>query len=426
MDTADGLLSQNVAALLFDSRNRLWIGGANGVTLYDDITWKRYLFPGSNVSSFAEHQAGKVWIGTDRGAIRYTAGRTRTSEDGTTVEEPPRWDPFHSKNALKGDRVAGINVHGKDIWVATEEAANHYNTAEKQVLFFWEPLLPAFNLPDLWHTYFAFILPTEDWGTIGAAVNYINMGVNEWTDELDRVIGKARSWEGVFGLSYGLGLKEDLSVGLNVKYVQSALAPGIGARGEGVGRTFAVDAAILKRNLFVRNLDIGFMVENMGPSIFYVTREQSDPIPFRLMLGTAYRAVQTPVHDLKFVLDFDREIVKNYWEKPPLPFYKALFVALTDDPVKDELQEIQIHLGTEYWYVDFLALRTGFLWDYVGERYEWTFGLGLKYGNLNVDWSFIHSRIGFLKKLLQKLNEDKEGATGARHGQWRISLVARF
>jgi hypothetical protein len=240
------------------------------------------------------------------------------------------------------------------------------------------------------------------------------------------VLGKARSWEGIFGLSYGLPIKENLSFGLNVKYVRSALAPGIGPKGEGVGQTFAIDAALLKRNLLIPNFDLGVHIQNMGPAIFYISREQSDPIPFRIMLGSAYRAIETPFHDLKFLLDINREIVKNYFDKRPDPFYKAIFTAIGDDPAIEELREIQAHAGIEYWYVNFLALRTGFLFDYVGERYELTLGIGLKYGNLNFDWSYIYSPEGFFKKPLKWVNPTKTGSTGARDGQWRASFIFRF
>jgi hypothetical protein len=424
-DTTHGLLSQSVSALLFDSRQKLWIDGANGVTVYDEVSWKRYRLPDCQVYSFAEYAPGRLWIGTSRGAITYKAGKTRVDANGKTVEDPPTWKPFHSKNALKGDQAYSMNVYGKDVWLVTEKAVNHFDKAQKEVLVFWEPLLPALGLRDLWHTYASVIIPTEDWGTFGGSINFINMGVNEWSDELGRSMGRARSFETVFGLSYGLGLIEDLSVGMNAKFAWSVLAP-VGPSNEGTGTTFAIDAAILKRNLLLNNLDLGFMAQNMGPPIFYVTQDNMDPIPFTLRLGLAYRAYQSPIHDLKFALDLDREFVKNLDSGKPEPFYKALFISMNDEPWQVEVQQINIHLGMEYWYVNFIALRTGFLFDYIGERYELNFGLGLRYGNMNFDWSYIHSPEGFLKGFLQSINKDKTGATGVRHGQWRVSLITKF
>ena len=420
-DTTSGLLSPRVNVLFFDSKSRLWVGGENGVAIFTGKTWKRFKFPGSTVLSFTEQGSGTVWIGTNRGAISHKEGKVI---HGDTLHE---WKPFHSKNVLHGDIVRSMAAFGNDVWIATDRSLNKYQWAQNQALLFYEPLLPAFRLKELWHTFGAFVFPTEDWGTLGISINFINMGVNEWMDDLGRELGKARSWEGVFGLSYGLPLTQTLSAGINMKYVNSALAPGY--NGAGVGKTFAIDAAVLKRGLFTRNLDVGFMLQNMGPAIYYMDQSEQDPIPFTLRLGTAYKAVQTQIHDLTFLLDLNREVVKNYIDRQPDPFWVALWTDLLhdrDESAKEEIQLINVNFGIEYWYSHFMALRTGLLGDYLGERYELTFGLGLNYGNLNFDWSYIYSPEGFLKGILKEINPAKTGSTGARHGQWRASFLFKL
>ncbi|MBN1757482.1 MAG: PorV/PorQ family protein [Chitinispirillaceae bacterium] len=429
-DTSDGLLTNDIRALFEDSGNRLWIGGPAGITVFTSTSWKRYRFPGSIVSSFAEQSEKNIWIGTDKGAISYTQGKIRTDDQGNTTEAPPEWKAFHSKNALVGERINNLIVYDKDVWVATERAVNQYDNAERQVSIAFEVLLPAFKLAELWHLYGSLIWPTQDWGTIGLAVNYINMGRNTIVDALGRDEREVRSWEGVFGLSYGLTVREDFSLGINAKYIVSALAPGLGENGEGVGTTFAIDAAILKRNLLIDNFDLGFMFQNMGPHIFYIDRNSRDPIPFTLRMGLLYRAVETPIHDLKVLFDMHKEVVKNRWdESDPDQFYEALWTDLLhdeDEDLKYELQEVNYNFGLEYWYANFVALRTGFLFDYIGERYEWTIGLGVRYQTLNFDYSYIHAPEGFLKGLLTKFEKGKSGATGARNGQWRASFIFLF
>ncbi len=424
-DTSTGLLSNSVYALMFDSQERLWIGGDQGVTLRQRNRWRRFRFPESKVHCFAEHDNDIIWIGTDNGAITYKEGRVRGE-----AQPVPEWNSFHSRNALRGDDVRSITIHGNDVWLATDKAIHQYDYSQKQFLFFYEQLLPAFRISDLWHIYSAFVLPTEEWGTFGLSINYIMMGTNEYTDEMGRALGQKRSWEGIFSLSYGFAIKEDLSLGLNIKYVHSALAPGIGESGEGTGRTFAIDAGVLKRDFLVEKLDLGFMLQNMGPKIFYVSEDQADPIPFTLRLGTAYRAVQTPVHDLTILLDAYREVVKNNPDGDPDPFWKALWTDLLadqDDTWIEEIQAVIIGLGLEYWYSDFIALRSGFLGDYMGERFELTLGLGIRYGNLNFDWSYIHSPEGFMGGFLERVSSgQKKGAHGARHGQWRASFLFGF
>jgi hypothetical protein len=427
-DTSKGLQSNEVTAILFDSQNRLWTGGINGIAIKDAATWKRYRFPDSRIFSFTEQNAKKVWIGTDRGAISYKEGASKVNPKTQKSEPVLEWKAFHSKNALKGDRVCGLSVHGNDVWMVTEEAVNHYDCGEKQTQFFYEPILPAFKLPDLWHTYLALSFPTDEWGTFAFAVNFLNFGLNELIDELGRTIKSFRSYETVFFFCYGFPLTESLSLGMNFKFVYSALAPGYGPGGEGIGITFAIDAAVLKKGLFLKNLDVGLHLQNMGPAIYYVDPAFKDPIPFNVKAGIAYQILSDNVYNLKYLLDFNREIVKNYGDKPPAAFYEAPFVALTDDGWKREVQDVIVNTGLEFWYARFLALRSGFLFDWVGERYELTFGLGLRYGNMNFDWSYIFSPEGFLKKTIQSMAKDetKVGSHGARDGQWRASFIFRF
>jgi hypothetical protein len=266
-DTANGLLSRQVHALFFDTKNRLWIGGENGIAIYTGTSWKRYKFPGSSVQCFTQQRSGTIWIGTNKGVVTYREGKASTTSDGRAIDGTPEWKTYHSKNALHGDNVKGMTTFGNDVWITTEKALNKYEWAQKQALFFYEKLLPAFHINELWHMFGTLVWPTEDWGTLGFSINFINMGTNVLTDEQGIERGNIRSWEGVFGLSYGLPISQTFSLGLNMKFVNSALAPGIGANGAGVGQTYAIDAALLKRDLFVPRLNLGFMLQNMGPSI---------------------------------------------------------------------------------------------------------------------------------------------------------------
>lgn len=410
-DSSHGLLSNTVTALYFDSEKKLWIGGKDGIAVYDETSWKRYKFPGSVVYSFSEYRSDEMWIGTNKGAIFYEEGRTKTDDQGNPYQNIT-WKPFHSKNALKGNIVKDITVHGNDVWLVTEEAVNQYDHGEMQYSIFYEPILPKFKLPDLWHFCNAGIIPTEDWGTLGYHFNFLSFGENEEVDELGAVKGKFHSYEFVFALSYGLALKEDFSVGLNLKYAHSALAPGIGEeKDQGVGKTFAVDVGLLKRNLFVNNLNLGFTAMNMGPPVWYMSKDDADPIPFTLRLGLSYTIVKNSVHHLLVAADFDREIVYNEPYEDPAPFWEALYKGLNDEPWEDELKEIIAHFGIEYWYVYFLALRAGLMLDEVGHRREISLGLGLRYDRMGIDWSYIHAV------------PTEKGDDPPRDGQWRFTFT---
>jgi hypothetical protein len=171
---------------------------------------------------------------------------------------------------------------------------------------------------------------------------------------------------------------------------------------------------------------------NMGPAIYYVDETEKDPIPFTVNLAGAYKNIFT-VNDewpvsVAAELRLDREIVKRYTDKDPDPFYKAIWTDLLHDADESPSAEIQLineHLGWEITGLNTLSFRNGFLIDVMGCRYEFHFGLGIQVLNhLNLDWGYICAPEGFMKGFARFLADSRQtGNSGARHGQWQISLT---
>jgi hypothetical protein len=59
--------------------------------------------------------------------------------------------------------------------------------------------------------------------------------------------------------------------------------------------------------------------------------------------------------------------------------------------MEEELQEINIALGLEYWYVDQFAVRAGYFHEHErkGNRKLFTAGVGLKFNMMTLDASYI-------------------------------------
>lgn len=82
--TNDGLLSNRILAVTQDSRDYLWIGTADGVSVFDGSTFTNYTaadgLAGSYVTRIIESssQPGTMWIGTlDGGLSKFTHGKLR-------------------------------------------------------------------------------------------------------------------------------------------------------------------------------------------------------------------------------------------------------------------------------------------------------------------------------------------------------------
>jgi hypothetical protein len=436
-DTANGLLDNVVRRIAVDQERNVWVATPSGVSRYKLKSWKKYSMDDNEVYSVNVDSRGFIWVGTKKGALRYTKGQMKMKK-GERVLSGAFWKHFHSKNGLPSDRVMGIVSQAKDVWFLTDRGISRYDKAERELGAFWENLLPEFGLKDLYHLYFSVTWPTEDWGTVGGFVKYVSFGENEWTDEVGRNLGTFRSFDLFAGLCYGTNFGDNIGIGISPKFIYSKLAdvPVGNEQRRGIANSFAVDFGYKHTNI-LKKLDLGICLQNMGPDIVYIDQNQADPIPFNLKAGVAWRAVDNPIHNLKVLFDVNRELIRRRDDeqtikeegepKPPDPFWKAAVTTFLDDPWKEEVAEFVYSLGAEYWYSHFIAFRLGTMYDKAGSRGEITFGLGINYGNIHFNGSYI---VGspFMDRLigdyLPGYEFDSEGS--ARNKQLRLSLIFMF
>jgi hypothetical protein len=291
---------------------------------------------------------------------------------------------------------AGLGIRNQERWRGGAES------------HFWEPVLPAFGLKDLWHFALAgcyqrsteseYGLPISNIYGFGAYINHLNLGVNEWSDELGRRLGRAHSYESIYNLSFGTNIFPHAwgthAVGLSVKYIYSALAPGYEGN-KGVGRSFCLDAGYLY--VFPFHLRLGFTAANMGQSIYYITREESDPLPFTLRMGIAYKNQWSfgglCIASLAAEFDANRELVNHEIGQQPDPFFKAMYTDFGHP------EEIVYNHGFEVQFLRTVAVRCGQLYDDVGSRNEYHQGFGLSWCNhFTFDLYFIHSPKGSIAR----------------------------
>jgi hypothetical protein len=430
---ADGLLDASVNSLVLDRYGHVWAGHAGGVSHFSLRAWEKIHFKKQDVRSLGLDEGGNIWIGTNEGAWKHTPnyasakGRTAARKQGEPeadgkMESRGNWVHFHSGNGLADKRVREIRSQGDDIWFLTEAGIERYNSAKSQVGFFYESLLPVLNLPDLYHAFLGTTFPVEEWGTLGGFVNYVSFGKNEQTNQDGDVTNTFSSYELVAALSYGTRLSKNVALGLNAKFIYSALAQGITSSGEktdGIAASYAVDAGLLWRNAFIKGLSFGLVMQNMGPAVFYVDQAQADPIPFTWKVGMAYDLIHTPSHRLTVAADANREaIYREGNEASPVYIgaWKDLAYPFDDkDHTIGETWDENIRLavfntGMEYVYANVAAFRAGYLYDESGKRYEMDVGLGFMLSDiLQVDGTFI-----------------KSFDNGIRNGQKRFSMILRF
>ena len=91
--------------------------------------------------------------------------------------------------------------------------------------------------------------------------------------------------------------------------------------------------------------------------------------------------------------DSSGQAVIERGKDPNRPLLSGMFGSFTDAPdgFSEEMQEIMIAIGTEYWYNNTFAARLGYFYEHSnkGNRKYITMGIGFRYNVFGVDFAYL-------------------------------------
>jgi long-subunit fatty acid transport protein len=221
----------------------------------------------------------------------------------------------------------------------------------------------------------AYGVPMGDWGTLGFQFQYIDYGSIDETraDNVDLVVpavgepffnagltGRSFTpYSYLVGLSYARAFTDKFSAALTVKYAKESLwsdqAISIVNNVTGEVATYKTYADVILfdfgmlYNTGFRSVHVGVAAQNFGPQVTFADKPHPAPMAFRL-------GVSANVFGQEGLLFQDES--------------NRLTVAYDLFQPNDYRQ--QMHVGAEYAFSEFLALRAGYKFDYDSE--------GLTYG----------------------------------------------
>jgi hypothetical protein len=163
------------------------------------------------------------------------------------------------------------------------------------------------------------------------------------------------------------------------------------------------------------NYGIGAALTNIGSKISYTSQQYQNFIPINLRVGGYTQIELDKYNTIALALDFNKlcvpsnplyardssgfVIIENGKPKidegydPDVPLIQGMIQSFYDAPggFKEELQEINISTGLEYWYDKQFALRTGFFYESPnkGDRKFLTFGAGFRFNVFGLDLSYL-------------------------------------
>jgi len=255
-------------------------------------------------------------------------------------------------------------------------------------------------------------------GTVAASLTYFSLGEIQSTDPDGNSRGTMNPNEFAADVTYAMKLNDELSLGATGRYVHSDLTNGQQVS-DGSGyvttkpaRSLAADLGLYWQHPLdgAQTLAMGAFVSNMGAKLSYSNDDtRQEFLPANLRLGARYSNTLDQSNRISIMADVNKLLVptppvtvgdntySDYY--PNLTEYyntgvmRGIIQSFYDAPggLSEELRELQVSIGAEYWYKNTLAARAGYFYenDTKGGRRYATVGFGLKYNVMQFDFAYL-------------------------------------
>ena len=266
-------------------------------------------------------------------------------------------------------------------------------------------------VPDINLAYISGFYKLNDISALGASMRYFSLGQIQLTDEGQQDLGIYSPNEFAFDATYSRRFGEEFSLGTTFRFIYSNLTSGQFSAGQQTraGTGFGVDVSgYYKKPTVMFGTDaifsLGANISNIGGKIGYVDGGSKYFLPTNLKLGAASTFIIDDYSQFTFALDFNKLLVPTQpirdangkitsGEDPDRSVPAGIFGSFNDAPggFSEEVKEVSIAAGMEYWYNQQFALRAGYFYEAPekGDRRYFTLGAGLKYNIFNIDFAYL-------------------------------------
>ena len=336
-----------------------------------------------------------------------------------------------------GDAGTALSANSNSVYWNT--AILNFAEEKSEISISYTPWLRQLT-NDIHLSYLSAYSRLGDRHAITGALRYFSLGQITFTDNSGNYIRNDKPSEFEIVGGYAFKTSQRTSVGLNGKFAYSNLTGGLIVAGQETKAGLA-GAADLSFAFYNDDAKIGGVkgvytfgttINNIGNKIKYNSIGSTNPgdfLPMNLKIGNSFLAQFDKFNSLTISVDLQKLLVPTPAIYDPVTgdiasgksnnvgviagmlqsFYDAPgrveedangnFVRNTDgtykvvkgSKFKEELTEINIGTGLEYWYNNILAVRAGFFYENKnkGSRQYFNAGIGFKYNRFGIDISYL-------------------------------------
>ena len=339
-----------------------------------------------------------------------------------------------SRSAALGDAGVAISPSANSFFWNTSMLA--HTTDDVELALSYRPWLRSLA-SDIHLSHISGYKRINERNVVGGSLRFFSLGEITFTDQNAGVIMNHNPNEFEILAGYSYQLNDNYSLGINGKFIFSNLTAGIMVEGAQTqpGLAGAADVSFSYFNDDVQispgggSVAFGATLNHVGNKISYTELDERDFLPTNLRIGSALEFdLDAGYNTLTWAFDLSKLLVPtppnispdgeiraglnpNVGVVPGMiqSFYDAPGVLVRDQSgnfvqnpdgsyqvesgsvFREEMSEIMISTGLEYWYNQVFAARMGYFHEAVtkGARQYFTFGIGLKYNAFGMDLSYL-------------------------------------
>ena len=251
--------------------------------------------------------------------------------------------------------------------------------------------------------------------TVAASLTYFSLGDIDMTDIEGQKVTDLHPNEFAFDVTYALKLSDNLSLGATARYMRSDLTngqtlnDGSGNIATKAANSLAADVGLYYQNTIDKqqSFALGAFISNFGAKLSYSEDNTSrEFLPSNFRVGGRYTNMLDEYNKISVMLDLNKLLVptprfrtysqdgeQSLTDYTNIGVIAGAFQSFNDAPggFGEELQEVQLSVGTEYWYAETFAVRAGYFFEHEnkGGRQYASVGLGLRYSYFMFDFSYL-------------------------------------
>jgi hypothetical protein len=246
-------------------------------------------------------------------------------------------------------------------------------------------------IDDMWISYLSGFYKITREQAVAIGFKYFDLGDIFFRNSDNVSLGDFNPRELSLDLTYSRLLTEQLSVGLTGRYIHSNLTGSFTSNGVDAqpGNSVAADIGVFYtkplKGAKTNTLSLAAVISNIGSKLTYSDESNKDFLPTNLRIGGVYTTEIDQFNSFSFILDMNKLMVPSPRKDRTIPdksLLAGMFGSFSDAPdgLSEEIKEVIINMGIEYWYDQKFAGRVGYFSESKdkGNRKYMTVGVGFR------------------------------------------------